>query len=96
MGATETNALFVRADASAFNDLETSLAAVATAANYTYVVTDYAGRAVIIGALPYGYRTGRPALGEASVRRNVSVRWTWRGIAREVLRVVRRVARGRS
>lgn len=97
VGVTATNALFVRSeDAGAFADLETSLAALATAENYCYVVTDYAGRATIVGALPYGFRPGRPRIDISIGRADVALRWTWRGLLRDAKRALRHLVRGRS
>jgi hypothetical protein len=85
VGLTGTNAVFVNAsDAGAFADLETSVDALADRSNYTYVVTDYRGRAAVVGPLPYRYRPGHPRLVPPVGRGDVRLRWSARGASREL------------
>lgn len=77
VGVTATNAVFVaETDLDAFADLERDVAALARPGAYTYVITDYTGRAAVVGALPFRYRPGRPAFDRALVRSDVGLRWT--------------------
>lgn len=82
VGVTPTNGIFVaETEAHLFDDLERDVAALARPQAYTYVITDYTGRAAVAGALPFRYRPGRPAFADAAVRDDVALRWTLRGAA---------------
>lgn len=80
-GVTKTNGIFVSVDEAAeLDDLETDPAALVDRSSYTYMVTDYRGRATIVGPMPFRFRPGSPAFTTPIGRREVRVRWTPTGV----------------
>lgn len=96
VGITTTNVLLVRRDdIDSFADLETAPQALADLSSCTFVVSDYAGRAAIVGPLPFRYRPGALELrgARASQRHDLRLRWTLRGAVDAVQWKVGNIAR---